>query len=348
MRIAAATNRLALVGLAVLSACSDALEQTSSRGDAVVIVSARSDSVSLVTVQGHVPSVLGVPPPGATPGTVAVLGSLLAVPGGDSAVLTVFGFDDGRPAADTTWHLPTGPAGAVAFESDSIVWVANPTHNTVTRLNIHTGGVTTFTVGTDPEAVAVVNHQVYVVNANARSGVPAGPSWITVLAAGGGLPLTPDSTPLTGTNARFATVGEDGFLYVVESGTAGLGDGKLSIVDTVSRREQAVLNGLGDSPGALVYHPTGRVLIASAAEGLLEVNSTTRALTRGPGDGVKPTGVRFAALTLDATGRVYALDQGDCTGPGVLYVLSPPPEYEVSAEVPVGVCPVSAATVLIP
>ena len=236
----------------------------------------------------------------------------------------------------------------MALENDSIVWVANPDRNTVTRLNVRTGGITTIAVGVAPQAVVVVQDVVYVVNANVVNGVPAGPSWITVLAADGALPPTSDSTPLTGTNARFVTLGDDGFLYVIESGTAGKGDGKLSIVDTASRREQAVLNGLGDSPGPLVYHPTGRILVASVAEGILEVNTTTRTLVRGPGNGVKPPGVRFAALTLDPTGRIYALDQGNCSAPGTLFVLSAPPGYNVLTEVPVGVCPVAAATVLIP
>ncbi|HXQ27710.1 MAG TPA: hypothetical protein VN848_00445 [Gemmatimonadales bacterium] len=340
---------LALAGLAALVACSDALEQTTARGDSVVLVNAGSDSLTLVTVQQHAVTALAVPPPGATPAGVAVFGSLLAVPGGDSAALTVFGFDNGRPASDTTLRLAPGVStGAVAFENDSLVWVANPAQNTVTRLNVRSGAAATFAVGNDPEAVAVVNNTVYVVNANAPKGVPAGPSWISELSADAVGPVVPDSGPLSGTNARFITLGDDGFLYVIEAGTAGKGDGKLSIVDTLAGREQAVLLGLGDSPGPLVYHPTGRILIASPTQGILEVNTTTRTLVRGPGDGVKPDGAGVVALTIDPTGRVYAVDQGTCSGPGVLHVLNPPPDYSEVADVTIGVCPVAAVTVLIP
>jgi streptogramin lyase len=348
VRVDAATG-LALVGLALLAGCSDALEETTSRGDAVVILNAGSDSLTLVTVDQHVVSALAVPPAGAAPAGVAVLGSLLAVSGGDSAALTVFGFDNGQPSSDTTARLaPSVPTGAVAFENDSLIWVANPSRNTVTRLNVRSGAAATFAVGQDPEAVAVVNDVVYVVNANDVNGTPAGPSWMSVLAADAVGPVVPDSAPLTGTNARFITLGDDGFLYVVESGTAGQGDGTLSVVDTTSRSEQAVLLGLGDSPGPLVYHPTGRILVASPSQGILEINTATRTVVRGPGDGVRPDSAHFAALTLDPSGRIYALDQGTCAAPGVLYVFGPPPDYDELATVPVGTCPVAAATVLIP
>jgi hypothetical protein len=351
VRVDGAIQRgIVLAGLVVLGgACSDALEETASADDVIVVVNAVSDSLSLLTVRQQGVSVVAVPPPGAMPGSIAVLGSLVAVPGGDSAELTVFGFDNGEPATDTTVRLaPAGVTSGVTFESDSIVWIANPQANTVTRLDVHTGGTTIYPTGADPQAVVVVNRTVYVLNANAPNGVPAGPSWLTVLSPYGPQPGIADSTPLTGTNARFATLGDDGFLYVVESGTPGLGDGKLSIVDTVAHREQVVLNGLGESPGPLVYHPTGRILVASATDGLLEINTTTRTLVRGPGNGVSPSGAGFAALTLDPSGRIYAVDQGNCTAPGVLYVLSPPPGYNVISQVPVGVCPVAAATVLVP
>jgi hypothetical protein len=83
-------------------------------------------------------------------------------------------------------------------------------------------------------------------------------------------------------------------------------------------------------------------------EGILEVNTAARTVVRGPGNGVRPMGARIAALTLDPTGRVYALDQGDCSGPGALYVLGAPPGYDMQALVAVGVCPAAAATILIP
>src|SRR5207247_1255054 len=117
-----------------------------------------------------------------------------------------------------------------------------------------------------------------------------------------------DSIPLSGANARFLAVGDDSLLYVVNAGHPTRGDGKLSIVDPASRTELVVINGLGESPGAAAFHPSGRVLISSASEGILEVNTLTRSVTRGPGQGLKPGGDGVTGLAIDQGGRVYALD----------------------------------------
>jgi hypothetical protein len=109
-----------------------------------------------------------------------------------------------------------------------------------------------------------------------------------------------------------------------------------------------VLNGLGESPGAAAFHPAGgRLLIASLAEGILEVNTSIRAITRGPGNGVKPGGHRISGLAIDLRGRVYAVDQLPCPEfnavPGSLHVLSAPPDYREIRTVSVGSCPTTAA-----
>src|SRR5437667_431978 len=98
------------------------------------------------------------------------------------------------------------------------------------------------------------------------------------------------------------------------------GDGKLSVVDPASRTELVVINGLGEAPGAAAFHPSGRVLISSISDGILEVNTLTRSVTRGPGQGLKPGGDGVTGLAIDQGGRVYALDAGACTSPGVVHV----------------------------
>src|SRR2546427_13164474 len=110
-------------------------------------------------------------------------------------------------------------------------------------------------------------------------------------------------------------------------------------------RSVVVINGLGELPGPAVFHPCGRLLIASEQEGILEVNTLTRSLVPRPGGGVKPAGHGVAALALDQRGRIYALDRGACTAPGVVHVLSAPPGYAELETVPVGVCPSAAAAV---
>jgi hypothetical protein len=235
----------------------------------------------------------------------------------------------------------------VAIDDDSLAWVANPNLNTVTLVNYLTGDTVTFTAGTFPQAVAVTPGYVFFINGNLSGGQPAGPSTVRWLTRSSGIRAFGDFA-LSCTNARFAAVGGDGFLYVVCAGTSGAGDGKLSIVDPVARREVAVLNGLGESPGPAVYHASGRLLIASRTEGILEVSTLTRTVTRGPGGGLKPSGDGIAALAVDPRGRVYALAPGACASPGVVHVLSAPPDYRSLGTATVGVCPAAAALAAVP
>jgi len=330
---------------ALAGGCSDALEQTTSAGQVVVGVGAVDATLSLVRVDDRTVSTLPVPPAGATPGSAAARGSLLVVPGGDSATLAVFDFSTGSAPAITHWRLPAGSAGGVAFEDDTIAWVTNPARNRVTRINVRRGDTVSFAVGAVPGPVAVAASRVYVVNTNAPGGIPAGASWITVLRTIPAPAAVAESVALTGTNPASITLGADGELYVVDAGTARLGDGKLSIVDTVPAVEAAVLNGLGESPGSAVYHPSGHLLIASP-RGILDVNTTTRTLAAAPG--ANPGGMGVAQLALDQSGRVYAFDRRQCSEPSVLHVLGAPPGYDEEDTKSVGPCPTAATTILVP
>jgi DNA-binding beta-propeller fold protein YncE len=248
--------------------------------------------------------------------------------------------------------IPLAPgSGATGVEifDDSIAWVANPTLNTVTRVNYLLGDTVSFPVGPSPRAVVIADSSLFVVNANMAGSQPAGPSSITFRPAQVGMfPSSAFGTialSLSCLSARSATLGDDGLIYVTCGGHPGAGDGRLSIVDPVARTELAVINGLGESPGSAAFHPSGRLLIASDTSGILEVNTLTRSITRGPGQGVKLDGAGVAALAVDERGRVYALVPGNCMAPGVLYVLAAPPSYNELRQVPVGVCPSAAATV---
>ncbi len=338
-----------LASLVLLAACSDALEQATSAGQVVVSVNSKSSTLSLVTVDEHSVSSEYVPPVGSAPLSVAVRGSLLAAPAGDSAALAIFDFSNGAPPAVTIRRFPGGSgASGVAFESDSIAWLANLASGSVTRVNLPTGGATSVPVGGYPRTVVVVAGFVFVVNGTAPS-QSSGPSWLNVLPTNGGAAPTVDSIPLTGTNASYATLGADSLLYVVESGSPGRADGRLSIVDPKAQMELVVVNGLGELPGPALYHPSGRLLIATPANGILEVSTATRTLSRGPGKGIVPKGsTGVAALALDAAGRVYAFDRRDCMEPGVLHILSAPPDYDDVVQIAVDVCPAAAATILVP
>src|SRR5205807_5337386 len=349
-------RRLAFLALTLATGCSDALEQKSSAGQVIGVVNANDRTLSVISATDFTVTTRSWQMGSATPRTIDGRGHVFVVPLGAADAVGVDLFFTCPPGAlslcvqpDYTLPLPTGSgATGVAIQDDSIAWIANPNLNTVTRVNYFSGDTTSVPVGVYPQAVALVGTRVFVVNSDLVGSTPAGPSWLTSFECCS--VRTPDSIPLTGTNARFATVGDDSLLYVIASGHTGARDGKLSIVDPQTRVEVAVLNGLGESPGAAAFHPAGsRLLVASPTEGILEVNTSTRAVTRGPGkNSVKPGGHGVSGLAIDLRGRVYAVDPGACATAGTVHVLTPPPNYGEIEAVPVGVCPTTAAVAVTP
>jgi len=339
--------RSMVLAVLVAGACSDALEQDTTTGLVIAVVNTGSNSLSFVSATAFTSGLTtDLTPPTGTPTTLDARGSLVIVPMGTTNALRVYSF--GTTTGPEIIALPTNSgATGVAIEDDSIAWVANPNLNSVTRVNYLTGDTSTFGAGTYPQAVAVTDQYIFFVHGNLAAGQPAGPSSLRWLSRPG--PVRAFGTvDLSCTNARFAALGSDGFLYVVCAGAVGAGDGKLAIVDPVGRREVALLNGLGESPGPAVYHPSGRLLVASATEGILEINTLTRSVTRGPGDGIKPSGDGIAGLAVDPRGRVYAVAPGACSSPGRVHVLSAPPDYRPLAAPTVGVCPAGAVLAAVP
>src|SRR5437879_2246332 len=349
-------RRLVFLALTIATGCSDALEQQSSTGQVIGVVNGGDRTLSLISATDCTVSTREWQRGSATPRTIDGRGNVFLVPLGQADAVGVDRLlGPCGPGAlcvqpDYTLPLPTGSgATGVAIQDDSIAWIANPNLNTVTRVNYFSGDTTSVPVGVYPQAVALVGTRVFVVNSDLVGSTPAGPSWLTSFECCS--VRTPDSIPLTGTNARFATVGDDSLLYVIASGHTGARDGKLSIVDPQTRVEVAVLNGLGESPGAAAFHPAGsRLLVASATEGILEVNASIRVITRGPGDGVKPGGNGVSGLAIDLRGRVYAVDAATLATPefcavsgGVVHVLTAPPDYHEIHTATVGCGPTTAA-----
>ena len=350
-------RRLAFLALTLATGCSDALEQKSSAGQVIGVVNANDRTLSVISATDFTVTTRSWQMGSATPRTIDGRGHVFVVPLGAADAVGVDLFFTCPPGAlslcvqpDYTLPLPTGSgATGVAIQDDSIAWIANPNLNTVTRVNYFSGDTTSVPVGVYPQAVALVGTRVFVVNSDLVGSTPAGPSWLTSFECCS--VRTPDSIPLTGTNARFATVGDDSLLYVITSGHTGARDGKLSIVDPQTRVEVAVLNGLGESPGAAAFHPAGsRLLVASATEGILEVNASIRVITRGPGNGVKPGGNGVSGLAIDLRGRVYAVDAATLATPefcavsgGVVHVLTAPPDYHEIHTATVGCGPTTAA-----
>ncbi len=329
--------RFAFALIAAAAACSDALEQDTTAGQVIVVLNSADLTLSLVDATNF--QVATTPlSAGGTPTTLGARESVVLVPLGAADAVRVLDLAGG--GRTTGLAAGSGATGA-AVADDSLAWVANTGLGTATLLDYRTSDtVRSVTAGVSPQAVTVVGADVFIVNSNLAGGRPAGPSWITATTAAGG---SGDSIALTGTNARFVVGGADGLLYVVSAGDSGAANGRVSVVDPATRRELVVINGLGESPGSAVYHPSGRLLVASLTEGIIEINASTRSITRGPGNGIKPAGDGVAVLALDPRGRVYAVASRGCVGaPGVVHVLSAPPDYDVLRTVTVGNCPMAA------
>jgi hypothetical protein len=337
-RLPLTTGILALAALG----CSDALEQDTTAGQVVVVADSTLSNVTLVSATRFTTNTVPAGGPFAAPVRMTARDSFLLFPVGAGDSLAVLRLVASGGAVRSLIPLGSGAraVGSIGIQSEGLAWVPLAGLDRVMQVDWLAGDtLASATTGPRPMGAVVVGQGLFVVNANAANDTPAGPSSITWFDVVAPVPL--DTIPLTGTNAQFLVPGLDGLLYVVGRGAAGLGDGRLSIVDPATRTELAVVNGLGELPGPAVYHPSGRLLIASATEGILEVNTLTRTLERGPGTGFKPGGDGVAALAVDQHGRVYAAS-ASCA-PGVVRVLTAPPAYRLLQTVPVGSCLRAAA-----
>lgn len=337
-----------IAALLLAGGCSDALEQDTTAGQIVAFVNRDELTLSLVDATRFDVAWVGLASVG-TPSSIAARDSVLIVPLGSADSVRILDYT-GPSRTGRTVPLPAGSgATGAAVQDETTAWVANPNRNSVTRVNYRTGDTASFPVGPVPRAAVYAAGSVFVVNSNVAGGTPTGPSSVSWIAGSGGPLVTTGSFPLSCTNAQFVTRADDGLLYVTCAGTPGAGDGRLSIVDPTGRREEAVINGLGESPGPAASHPSGRLLVASPTHGVLEVSTLTRTITRGPGAGVKPSGDGIAAIAVDQRGRVWAAAPKGCTGTaGVVHVLSAPPDYREIQAVTVGSCPVAAAVAVLP
>lgn len=342
-------RRVAIFGVMALAACSDALDQDTTAGQVVAVAESQPATVSLVSAENFVVS-HAIALSGGSTGSVSGLGSVLIVPmiGGVGVI------DLSHSLTTVTELVPLGSGGfgrGSAIQDDAVAWVSYEMPYAVWRINYRSGDTVSVGFAANPRALAIAAGNVFVVTVGAGD-----VSWLTVidtsLAAGSSISIV-DSVPLTGLNAGGITLGGDGYLYVVSSGPltgGGATEGRLAIVDPVSRRELAVVNGLGGQLGPPVYHPSGRVLIPSG-NGILEVNPVTRSVTHGPTKGIKPAGDYPNVLVVDQRGRVYALVD-HCADPsqppGAVHVLSPPPNYAVITTIRIGSCPNGAAAAAIP
>lgn len=336
----------------VVGGCSDALEQGTTAGQVVAVPDRRTTSVTLISASNL--AVLRVVEfPSSPTGRPAGRDNTVLVPSGGE--IWVF---DLRERADTIARaFPVEPRqgliGGLAIQDDSIAWATYdvsaatslPPVYLVARMNYGTGDTASTVLSHYLPDAAATNGRAFVVSV-----APDDRSWLTVIS--GSSRTIVDSVPLTGLGAFAITLGDDGFLYVVSGGPLSVtGEpGRLSVVDPETRTELAVINGLGNPIGRPVFHPSGRLLIPSL-DGILEVNTLTRSVTRGPEAAVKPAGHSTTGLALDHGGRVYSL-YDDCADPnsteGFVHILSAPPDYRLLRTITVGPCPNGVAAATIP
>ncbi|MFI5234869.1 MAG: YncE family protein [Gemmatimonadales bacterium] len=336
--------RLSLTALVLATACADTTAPLPAPSEVLLAVNSTANTLSVVPL-GAPNTAVAIPLGGigATPTGVDARGGVAIVP---------LGFDNSAAIVNLTTgsvgnvHLPANSgATGVAIVSDSIAYVANPNRNSITRINYLTHDTASIAVGRYPQAIVFTRGKIFVLNGNLDTNyAPAGPSWLTVVD-----PVTntvKDSIGLPGPgNAQFATVGADGLLYVMNSGSFSAGEGRLSIVDPVAQTELASFGGFGTGPGP-VATSLNHLFVASYSEGLMEFDTDDRTVLKGAGNGIViPSN---AAVATDAEGRIYAISTGLCSGgsPGVAHVLRS--DLTAAGTINLGECSVAALVTTIP
>lgn len=341
--------RVILVTFSACMACARASEPLPPAEEVLLIVNRDDATLQVIPVDAP------------TSSTTIPLGGVAPAPVGASALngiaLVPLGPDDAAAVVDlragTVIRIVSLPAGSGATGSaiidDSIGYVANPSLNTVTRINYLTGDTASAPVGVHPQAAVFTRGKLFVLNGNLVGGAPAGASWISVIDPLTNRPASgEDSIPMPGPgNATSGVVAQDGLLYVMNTGPAdSTTAGRLTLVDPVDRKELGSFSGFGNAPGAIGTNGSDRLYVSSTSEGLMVFDLLNRRVLRGAGNGVDVP--ENSAVAVDSHGRLYALESGDCStaGQGTVHILRPN-LTEIRA-VPVGRCAVGALLSEIP
>jgi hypothetical protein len=319
-----------------LAACGDTSTDTPAQEvvPAAVILNSVDRSLTVTPVQGNtaVSRTIGLGAQG-TPVNLAVRGARAVVPMGTYPFAALVSLVTGQ-VAFAPLPANSGATGA-AFLNDQVALVTNPGRNSVSPVDVATGVVgPEVAVGTYPQSVVVEGSRVFVINANLVNFTPAGPGSITMLTSGLQVLRT---IPLTGINPGAAVI-HNNRLYVLNAGTFGGNNGTLSVVNLGTLREERLVTGFGDFPGALAVGANGNLYVGVYGTGVLVWNPET-GFVRGPNNPIVPAGaVPVSAVGIDPFGRLHTTNPGSCEGPGSTSRLNPS-TGAVERTTSTGVCP---------
>jgi hypothetical protein len=304
-----------LLGAALIGGCADTIAPLPEPQEVLLAVNSTANTLSIVPVDAPTSGVavdLGGTTP--TPVGVSARAAIAIVPLGRDNAVAVVDLRTGTVLRRVPLPDNSGATGSAMLD-DSIAYVANPNLNSVSRVNYIDGTTAEVAVGRYPQGVIFTRGKVFVLNGNLdETFAPAGSSWLSVIdPATNALATGGDSIPLTGPgNAGFATVGVDGLMYVMSTGSYTQGEGRLSIVDPVARTETASFSGFGTGPGNVAADGDAKVYASSFAEGLMVFDTDSNKVVRGAGNGVPiPSN---SAVVVDSRNRVYAIESGPCQG----------------------------------
>lgn len=242
-------------------------------------------------------------------------------------------------------------ASGPAILDDTTAYVALPGLGKLIRIDLRTGDTASVDVGASPAAAIATRGKVFALNtAQLVCGAgpcPSGPSWLTVVdPVFNQRAQDIDSIPMIGPgNALYGTVGSDGQLYIVQAGTPDQGEGRLSIVDPVSREEKASFGGFGITPGPAAADQGDRIIIASETEGVMLFDLRLRQVERGAGEGLPVAG--NSAVAADDRNFLFGVASQPCGGTTGRIRIFRPTLTEV-AGLDAGSCPAAIAVTGIP
>lgn len=336
MKLACRTFVIAF-GVSLFLACGDSTAPLTPVGVETAVV-VNSVDLSLTVFPVDTPSealAIGLAPAG-SPVSVAARGNHVVVPMGFLAAAVVVNLGNG---AVTTVPLPDNSgATGVAFLNDSIAFVANPNRNTVSRINVRSGThEAEIDVGIYPQAVVAIDDRIMVMNAELdESFRPVRQGAVSVVDPGTDSVVA--SILLSGFNPSAAEL-HDGLLYIVNSGTFGMGDGSLSVVNPNAMQEVEHHAGFGEFPGDLAFDDAGNVYVSSFFYGIAVWDAAADSFVHPPDDPLAiGTHATSSGLGFDSRGRLYSLVPGDCIAPGI--IARAHTDLVLDREIDVGVCPI--------